>query len=477
MKVEKNKIYESLKADAELKDKILKESIKTIKTVSLPGDDELSLRRNEKMKKKEYGDAFKKVAIASFSLIATGGIIAGVINYNNSNKQSAKIVGNNINTEFSTGDIKEETTEKVTEAVTEETTTEEKNEVNTNLDDNKFHSLDFDSLNGSAMYRYIDSELGHVNVTTQYAKVCGDYSFKLEFDADKKVFKLGLIKGDDYTLIEKSKDGFDEYTFRTYKDKVVYSDDVGIKELNLRTLKKKYIFKHKDVSIDCSSEYVFNMDDKYMYFSGKTFSQRPGATDTEDTTGVQYYTYAYNLKTKEVKLLENRLDVCMVDENCFIMAEVPEYPYEDIGHPYETPLYLVKIHNGKAKDIAFLGERVLCDFLGVEKTPAFSDKDKNKFYYINYEKKLDSGLTDYNEFTVMSYDMDTKKIEKVAKLSTEKLGIGSLEKLKIDELNDDYIKFLDDEIGDDVPLDAVYKTYFYYFETGKVEASEEKVYK
>ena len=53
MKVEKNKIYESLKADAELKDKILKESIKTIKTVSLPGDDELSLRRNEKMKKKE----------------------------------------------------------------------------------------------------------------------------------------------------------------------------------------------------------------------------------------------------------------------------------------------------------------------------------------------------------------------------------------------------------------------------------------
>lgn len=416
---------------------------------------DLSIRRNEKMKKKEYGDAFKKIAIASFSLIATGGIIAGVINYNNSNSQSAKGVVSNKTTEFSTGKLKEETTEKVTE----ENITEEKKVVDTNFDNNKFHDISFKSENGSVSH-------------TLCAKVFDGYVLKIVEDRDKQVFELGLIKGDDYTVIEKSNEMFDESTFRTYKDKVFYADAVGMKELNLSTLKKEYIFKYGDDSMDCGSQYAFNMDDKYIYISGKTYTQRSGtSTEIADYTGVQYYTYAYDLKTKETKLIGNRLNVCKVDENCFIMAEAPKYPYEDITQPYETPLYIVKVKNGKTKDIAFLGERACCDFLDVE-TPVFSDKDKNKLYYINYEKKLDSGLTDYNEFTVMSYNIDTKKIEKEAALSTEKLGIGPLKELTIVELKDDYCKFLANEPYDS---DSHYKTYKYYYETGKVEVSEEKL--
>ena len=112
---DKNRIYKSIKADSELKDKILKESIKTIKTVSLPGDDELSLRRNEKMKKKEYGDMFKKVVVASLSLVATGAIVVGGV--------MLKFGGNS-----NGGNVAKNTTEITTDNKTTEKTTEGKDE-------------------------------------------------------------------------------------------------------------------------------------------------------------------------------------------------------------------------------------------------------------------------------------------------------------------------------------------------------------
>lgn len=103
----KNMRYDKLNMSAESKERILNECLKvldeeyekesvstvvgenTTDEIDLKREniDELSLKRNEKIEKEnEYNDWFKKVAVASFSIVATGAIIAGVMNYNKLNK-------------------------------------------------------------------------------------------------------------------------------------------------------------------------------------------------------------------------------------------------------------------------------------------------------------------------------------------------------------------------------------------------------
>lgn len=83
-----NKFYEDLVATEKEKENMISECFKILDNESLAPDDEISLRRNEKMKKKEYGDAVKKVAVASLSLIATGAIVIGVSSYKNNKHRS-----------------------------------------------------------------------------------------------------------------------------------------------------------------------------------------------------------------------------------------------------------------------------------------------------------------------------------------------------------------------------------------------------
>ena len=63
---------------------------------------DLSIRRDEKMKKKEHGELIKKVVVASLSLAATGGIIAGVVSYRESGKGNGNAVAKNT-VELTTG--------------------------------------------------------------------------------------------------------------------------------------------------------------------------------------------------------------------------------------------------------------------------------------------------------------------------------------------------------------------------------------
>lgn len=109
----KNLRYEKLNMSAESKERILNECLKVLdeeyekESVSSGATsidelnlktDELSLKRNEKIEREnEYNDWFKKLAVASFSIVATGAIIAGAMNYNkiskkpNSAKDTSKI--------------------------------------------------------------------------------------------------------------------------------------------------------------------------------------------------------------------------------------------------------------------------------------------------------------------------------------------------------------------------------------------------
>ena len=86
---------------------------------------DLSIRRDEKMKKKEYGELLKKVVGASLSLAATGGIIAGVVSYRESGKGSGNAVAKNT-VELTTEETTELTTEETTELTTEKINNAEK---------------------------------------------------------------------------------------------------------------------------------------------------------------------------------------------------------------------------------------------------------------------------------------------------------------------------------------------------------------
>ncbi|MCR5630239.1 hypothetical protein [Eubacterium sp.] len=108
----RNKAYENLKANPDMKKHMLEACIEADKEDSLSVD-ELGIRRTENMKKKEYGDIFKRVVVASFSLIATGAIIAGVIQYNGNKNNDSKVAK-------TTERITEETTEKTTENLKED---------------------------------------------------------------------------------------------------------------------------------------------------------------------------------------------------------------------------------------------------------------------------------------------------------------------------------------------------------------------
>ena len=248
---DKNRIYKSIKADSELKDKILKESIKTIKTVSLPGDDELSLRRNEKMKKKEYGDVLKKVVVASLSLVATGAIVVGGV--------MLKFGGNS-----NGGNVAKNTTEITTDNKTTEKTTEGKDEKK----DEAISKEDALKLGIKDVKSWADEEFKKI------LKSSYDKNDKLKKGYEERVYtsengeKIAVV-GKDFVEIE-AKDS-KAYDCEEYEGKLVYflCED-GLCRIKLDTILKEGQFidtpdDFEFTSDDDITDYVYKVSDGEMY--------------------------------------------------------------------------------------------------------------------------------------------------------------------------------------------------------------------
>lgn len=108
--IEKNKAYENLGMNEEEVNNLLADCIEKKQELKA-GISDLSVRRIEKMKNNKYGDILRKAIVASVSVIATGAIIVGVIQYNgNKNNDNNKVV--KMTTEIST---EEKTTENLKE--------------------------------------------------------------------------------------------------------------------------------------------------------------------------------------------------------------------------------------------------------------------------------------------------------------------------------------------------------------------------
>ena len=77
-----NKVYSALMVDEDKIQSMINDCIDFKSQTSPLKTDELSVRRNEKMRRNiTRVDTFKKVAVASLSIAATGAIIAGVATY------------------------------------------------------------------------------------------------------------------------------------------------------------------------------------------------------------------------------------------------------------------------------------------------------------------------------------------------------------------------------------------------------------
>lgn len=449
-----NKFYEDLIATEKEKENMISECFKILDNESLAPDDEISLRRNEKMKQKEYGEVIKKIAVASFSLIATGGIIAGVMNYNNSvNNQSGKSVVSNETTET----VKKETTEKVTEETTEAMTDEFYEDEENSLE----YAEDFDA-NSKEIVRY---SWGNIKL---------DDKRILEVKEDGDIFKTrrykiflsegGNRKEVDTVCCSKFYYSGCNTSFFSYGKNLYYFDNEGLKKLDTENLKVEYVFKGNDYSKieGKGSESIFYFDDKKILFSTSSIKQTPGATDSEDWASVDYYMYEYDIKNNKLVFLGNKEFYDYIDDEYILTAELPGYKYDD-NHPYEKRINVEKIENGKLKKVCCLGDRVLANFTYMgEDGWAYSEKNKNMFYYEEHEKELENGATDFSETTIMSYDIKTKKTEKVATISAEKLGIGKTKRLFVKELKDGYCKFIDGYVDEG-------STYKYEYKTGKLE--------
>lgn len=481
---EKNRIYNDLKADKSFKNITLDKCIEKIKEDSLPSDDRVSLRRIE-MKKKEYGDVLKKVAVASFSLIATGAIIIGVSNYKDGKKgdynRMVSKTTESVTKKVNSND-KDETKKDVVETVKEEV--EEKN--NINPVENKLEYLDFEDRD-TVEYSVDDTEDEIIeknkNNTSYAITTMGEYELKKIYtDDNKDSYDLYIKKGsEEYKKIGRY--NVAELTINLCDYKYGYNlylyDDEGIVKINLKTLKPKYIMKYKDINL---SKFLLNpckIDDKFIYFFGQKETHTPGEIDSEAWDSVQFYMYVYNIKTKEIKFIGNRYCEDIIDDDYIVTSEVPKYKYETPGHPFEKPLYLEKFEGGKLKEVKKLGERAYCTFMGdldVEEDIQglhYSNESNHKFFYQIFKKTDALGLSDSSEITIMSYDIDNDKMEKVADLSAKKLKL-PYDDIFIETVNDEYIVFKSSYFDEKKVTTTEYR-YKYYYKTKKLEQISKKV--
>ena len=274
-----NEIYDNLEFSTESQNRIVEEILKK----GSNGTDnlsELDSKRIERMKKKEYGDLFKKVVVASFSLLATGGIIAGVIEYNSKNPNNNQAIKNVTEStqEVSTDNLLKET--EVENQTEEKETIKEKEIIDDAVNDKTFYRLNFDEdVNG-----------GIVKVK--------NFEFKREYDSANDEFSLVVRNVDEdgkYKIIDTRKGPSSVSSIYTQGDKVYFDDEKGIKAYDLITSELDFIF---DYSTDGSKMLGTNLTvcgatDDYLYFSSYAYEPIPGVIDIKDWGGVQYFSYAF----------------------------------------------------------------------------------------------------------------------------------------------------------------------------------------
>lgn len=448
-----NQIYDNLEFSTESQERIVEEILKKGSESSENNKSELDVKRSQIMKKKEYGDILKKVAVASFSLIASGAMIAGVIYYSNNNGDGNKFVNKNIEKTSERLTEKEtETIVKDTEKITEETEFVEEESVGEVVQEGNGYEYILEP-------QFNSFKFGDYVVNTKIVDgETGKYKIEVENNLDKSKTTVDeFIVPGYYKMIG------DIYK---YGNTLYYFDTYGLKSFDADNLKSSYVAKFEKELTENFMPNIVKMDENYIYITGQKIYPNEKSYDSEDWSGTEYYSFVLNRKNKKIKFYKNRKIEDFIDDKYVITSEVPKYKYDPPGHPGERPQYVEKLDGGKITEIIYLGERSECDFYygGLNYS-----KDGRKLYYENHEKTDKKGFTDFSETTIMCYDMDKNEIKKISTISYKDLGVTEQDIFAV-KATDDYAVFWyhDDKV--DEPGNNSAKKYFY--KSKKVEDVE-----
>ena len=485
MKTYNNDIYENLGLSANDQDKMVNNMAKAIESSEKAGTNDI--RRMKSMRKNTDSKIIKKVTVASVSIGLSAALIAGVISYNK----------NNSNTSTSVAKESMKTTEKVTEVATrkasisdhrknnEEEIDDYNNEINEYSTDKTFKIISFYDCTGITKRAKIGNNLVEIFCKQQYK---GGYEINVKQGKNKFV-TADAINISKYNFLD----------FYAYGNDMYYFDSKGLKKLDLESLKAEYVMNFIDVKLATTNQTIFAIDDDYVYMSCVTGN--PGDSKDDTTwTGQQNYMYSYNLKDKDLNLLENRNFEAMINDTYIVTSDAHEFTTEQGLEKVYLPLYVEKIEDGKVTTITKLGDYANADYAPPEDYETidmhvtdsgkvliehngipycdetlnriqFSSASKDKFYYEDFESVDKNNAVDYTKVTIKSYDLKTNKIEKVATISLKDCNISEKDASFVAVLliTDDYC-LIDTLVNDKTTGDT--KKIKYYFKDKKIENYE-----
>ena len=376
----RNKAYENLKANPDVKKHMLEACIIADKEDSLGENvDELGIRRNEKMKKKEYGDAFKKIAIASLSLIATGGIIAGVVSYSKNGGNKERLVTKETTSEY-------KSTEKETDEILEN--------IECKIKLNKKDQKEF-----KYVYPYFKGNEDLKLDNTTISEVVDEYYKKLNNKADD-YFSSFISNTGKCICYQK----FNESDFRRYSKnyfnntyefsyglnifatdgKVVlhFNDDKKLSKYDIETGEETEIVIPESLK-DCDND---NNDGFYLYsiYNGILYI-------VEYIDNIQKNTYVYDINTGEYDLLVKAKVSWVINDYVLIKD------YTDQNDLHEID-YIKKITDNGLEDVMQIEEGVVCNGKIDEDYFSLVKKVKNNESYTGEDEETDWKEEHYGKF-------------------------------------------------------------------------------
>lgn len=435
----KNTRYDKLNMSAESKERILNECLKVLDEeyekesvstvvgttdesfgINRESTDELSLKRSEKLdRESDYNDWFKKLAVASFSIVATGAIIVGAMNYNKMKKKP---------------DVAKETTTVVTtaretESVTETVETDKKKDNkknNDNTTDKKNTGSSSNKNNGSDS----SSNSSESSENSGNNKSSNDSSEFADANSPGRwlVDRVRKLNESCYNVDGTLKDGYEEktYTSPNGKDYIIAGKDF----IELTADQDKGNF-----DVDVSSKVVYYVVEDVAYqmvvdalFIHKNYGKYNAVSDNQSkyefvfnsNDGVDYY---YNKNEDEYYLVNK-------DNNktrkVFSKIEMMDAPISDIAYDWnrKSLKFICDKMGNQQADYDLPG--IKCYKMGcftqdgelVKEISIVEDQDAGNYYY-NVINDIENGCIYYVSNDNKLYRIDNVIFDKISKAYTK----------------------------------------------------------
>lgn len=435
----KNTRYDKLNMSAESKERILNECLKVLDEeyekesvstvvgttdesfgINRESTDELSLKRSEKLdRESDYDDWFKKLAVASFSIVATGAIIVGAMNYNKMRKKP------NLAKETTTV----VTTAKERESVTETSETDKKKDKKNKDDSNNKNNSSSsnnkkESKDGSSNSSKSGEKSGKDSKTSKDSTEFADAKSPANWINER----LEKLSKSCYYADGSLKDGYEEKTFTSANGKT-YSI-VGRDFIELTATQDKGNF---DVEAPSNVVYFVVEDVAYQLVLDTVFKHKNYGEFKEVSSDQSKYEYLFNTKEDVDYYYDKSEDeyyLVNTDSNktrkVFDKIEMMDAPISDIAYDWnrKSLKFICDKMGNQQADYDLPG--IKCYKMGcftqdgelVKEISIVEDQDAGNHYY-NVINDIENGCIYYVSNDNNLYRIDNVIFDKISKAYTK----------------------------------------------------------